>query len=65
YDHGNYRLLDEKVKSANVAYEESYLFNEIIAKHKYQIESTEFGTWSNMSKGSPIAFQDRIVIKKI
>lgn len=65
YDHGNYRLLDEKVKSANVAYEESYLLNTIIPKPKFQLMSIEYGTWSSMEKGNPIAFQDRIVISKL
>ena len=65
YDHGNYRLLDEKVKSANVAYEEKYLFSEIIKPHQFEMVSTEYGTWSIQEKGSLIAFQDRIVIKKI
>jgi len=73
YDHGEYRLLDEKVKSANVAYEESYLMDSIIPKlvlsgveaSKFQILSIEYGTWSTLNEGNPIAFQDRIVIRKI
>lgn len=65
YDHGDYRLLDEKVKSANVAYEEKYLFSEIIKPNQFSMVSIEYGTWSMQEKGSPIAFQDRLVIKKI
>ena len=65
YDHGNYRLLDEKVKSANVAYEEKFLFSEIINPQQFDIEFIEYGTWSTQTKGNPIAFQDRLVIKRI
>ena len=64
YDHGNYRLLDEKVKSANVAYEEKYLFSEIIKTQQFKIESIEYGIWSTKTKGNPIAFQDRMLLKK-
>jgi len=64
FDHDHYRLLNEKVKSANVAYEETFLFEKIIPTSKFKIESIEYGTWSTMSKGNPIAFQDRIVIRK-
>ena len=65
FDHGDYRLLDEKVKSANVAYEESYLLNSIIPKSKFEIHSIEYGSWSTMQQGNPIAFQDRIVITRL
>jgi hypothetical protein len=65
YDHGSFRLLDEKVKSANVAYDESFLFDTVIHPAKFKIESIEYGTWSTMQKGSPIAFQDRIIIRKL
>jgi SAM-dependent methyltransferase len=64
YDHGTYRLLDEKVKSANVAYDEKYLFDSVIFSSKFTTKSIEYGTWSTMQKGSPISFQDRLVITK-
>jgi len=65
FDHGSYRLLDEKVKSANVAYDEKYLFDTVIPPAKFKIASIEYGTWSTMSKGSPIRFQDLVVITKL
>jgi len=65
YDHGSYRLLDEKVKSANVAYDEKYLFGQVISPAKFKIASIEYGTWSTLSKGNPIGFQDRVVITKL
>ncbi|HZV44469.1 MAG TPA: class I SAM-dependent methyltransferase [Saprospiraceae bacterium] len=65
YDHGSYRLLDEKVKSANVAYDEKYLFGQVISPAKFKTTSIEYGTWSTLSKGNPIGFQDRVVITKL
>jgi SAM-dependent methyltransferase len=65
YDHVSYRLLDEKVKSANVAYDEKYLFEKVIPSSKFKIASIEYGTWSTLSKSSPIRFQDLVVITKL
>ncbi len=65
YDHGTFRLMNEEVKSANVAYDEDHVFNTMIPPGKFKIESVEYGTWSTMQKGNPIAFQDRVVIAKL
>jgi SAM-dependent methyltransferase len=64
YQHGPYRLLDEKVKSANVAYDESYLLNDIISSAQFEVESISYGWWSTQQKDSPVGFQDRVVIRK-
>lgn len=64
YDHGQYRLMDEKVKSANVAYDEEYLFNTLIDRSRLSIVSVEYGSWSHRNSTSPIDFQDRVVLRR-
>jgi SAM-dependent methyltransferase len=65
FDHGNYCLLNEKVKSANVAYEERFLTDQLINPSRFKIENIHYGTWSTGEKGSPIAFQDRVIITRL
>jgi SAM-dependent methyltransferase len=62
--HGHYSLMDEKVKSANVAYDEQHLLQHIIDQSTFDVISIEYGSWSHGNSKSPIDFQDRIVIRK-
>ncbi len=64
FDRGHYSLLDAKVKSANVAFEETYLMEQILGPAGLTVVSREYGTWSSQEKGNPIAFQDRITCQK-
>ena len=62
---GMYSLLDPKVKSANVAFDESYLVNQIIRHANMNVESITYGRWSTGRPGGSIDFQDRIVCRKV
>lgn len=61
----DYRQLDKDVRSANVAFEENFLKNNIFPSDKYTVEDISYGTWSTGGKGVPISFQDRVVVRKI
>jgi hypothetical protein len=65
YDRGHYSLMDEQVKSANVAFDEKFLFSEMIRATEYFIVSVEYGSWSDHASNDPIAFQDRVILRKI
>ncbi|NBC82076.1 MAG: methyltransferase domain-containing protein [Bacteroidetes bacterium] len=60
YNKGDYALLDEKVKEANVAYNERYLKN-IINKNDLKIENIHFGFWSGRNKSDCVDFQDIVI----
>lgn len=63
YDYGHYRLMDNKVKSANVAYEQSYLEN--FAKQiGLTIRDFHFGFWSHQRKSEALDFQDIVIFEK-
>jgi SAM-dependent methyltransferase len=61
YDYGHYRLCDNKVVTANIALEQSYLF-EIYEKAGLEITHIEHGWWSHGNKTEE--YQD-IVIARI
>lgn len=61
FSFNGYYLMNIKVKEANVAYEESFLFS-IIQKCDLKIESIHRGRWSNGS--NPLDFQDVIILTK-
>jgi SAM-dependent methyltransferase len=61
----HYRLMDENVTAANIAFEEPYLFSELIKPQHFDIEYRSYGYWSNESKqGTCEEFQDIIVAVK-
>ena len=60
---GNYSLLDQKVKEANVAYEEKYILN-LITQNNLFIEKTLYGFWSGRPKKESFDFQDTLIISK-
>ena len=64
YDQGHYRLLDEKVKAANVAYEESYL-RQVLADRNLKVVEWLYGFWSGRPKSSSLEFQDVLILEKI
>ena len=63
YEHGHYALMDEKVQSANVAYDQDYLFDQLREKGW---ELTHFlpGYWCGRPKTEGHDFQDILVLRK-
>ncbi|NRB46128.1 MAG: class I SAM-dependent methyltransferase [Saprospiraceae bacterium] len=63
FDHGHYRLMDEKVKSANVAFDDTYLEN-YLDKVGLRIENTFPGFWCGRPKADSLDFQDVLLLQK-
>jgi ubiquinone/menaquinone biosynthesis C-methylase UbiE len=65
YEYGHYSLMDDKVKSANVAFEKDYLFKQIEKNHMH-VEKYFPGHWRmpGGEKGDALDFQDILVLKK-
>ncbi len=61
----NYRLIDEQVRSANVAYEESFLRTRLFQPGQFLFKSIMHGNWSTGQSGRAIDFQDRVVVEKL
>ncbi len=63
YDQGHYRLMDQKVQAANVAFEESYLEEQL---HRAGLSVQQFyaGYWCGRAKTECEDFQDILVLKK-
>jgi ubiquinone/menaquinone biosynthesis C-methylase UbiE len=62
YDH--YRLLDKNVKEANIAYEESFLVNELFAKNNLHAENIYYGWWSGKPREMALSYQDTILLSR-
>jgi cyclopropane fatty-acyl-phospholipid synthase-like methyltransferase len=60
---GQFALMDEKVKSANVAYFENYIEN-LISNYSFRIITKIPGHWSGKEKNMDLAFQDIWVMEK-
>lgn len=67
FDHkmDGYYLMDAKVKGANVAFEEAYLFNEIIKLDRFKIRKASYGHWCGRDQNASFDFQDVLIIEKI
>lgn len=63
YNKGNYRLMNEKVPSANIAFSEFYL-NSMIEESQLKIENKIYGRWANREAGDLCDFQDILVFSK-
>ena len=63
YDYGGYRLMDEVVKSANVAYEETEL-QRLVASAKLTTQQCHYGFWCGRPKEQCKDFQDILILKK-
>jgi ubiquinone/menaquinone biosynthesis C-methylase UbiE len=61
YDHGHYRLMSERVKSANVAFEEDYL-QKSATKAGLRVEKYLPGYWCGRKKKECEDFQDVLVL---
>ena len=64
YDYGHYRLMDDQVKSANVAYDWDYLTKEITEAAGLKIGAFHPGYWSNLPKEECEGFQDSYFLVK-
>ena len=63
-DHGHYKLLDPRVKSANVAFDYDYLSNQLAKENQLQITDFIPGYWRDMERKDERDFQDIIILKK-
>jgi SAM-dependent methyltransferase len=63
YDYGHYRLMDDVVKSANVAFEEAHLHS-MVTKHGLKIRDLHYGFWRGLSKAECHDFQDIVVVER-
>ncbi|MCB0559943.1 MAG: class I SAM-dependent methyltransferase [Phaeodactylibacter sp.] len=63
HDHGHYRLMDEQVQAANVAYQESYLRQNMIEAAGLKVEQAHYGYWAGREKAACKDFQDVLVLK--
>lgn len=61
HDYGNYALMDDKVKSANIAFKEDYL-KQMIEKAGLQWSKMYAGKWSGNQDG--FDFQDIVILRK-
>ena len=64
HDYGHYRLMDENVKSANVAYEETYLQQNLIADAQLKLKAAYYGYWCGRPKLDTKDFQDILILEK-
>jgi ubiquinone/menaquinone biosynthesis C-methylase UbiE len=65
FEKGNYRLMDEKVKSANVAYEKEYFKQELVRRNGFMIRHLFEGSWRGLPMGSCKEFQDLAIIERV
>ncbi len=65
YDRGHYRLMDEQVQAANVAFDESYLAQNMIRAAGLRVEEAFYGFWAGREKEGCKDFQDILVLKKV
>ena len=64
FDYGHYRLMDKKVKSANVAFKEQYLRQRLLLDKALQIKQIHYGYWCGRNKQSCKDFQDIVLFRK-
>jgi SAM-dependent methyltransferase len=62
----NYKLMDAKVTSANIAFDENYLLSEIIDPSQFKVVYQSYGYWFDESRTNNCEeYQDIIVVEKI
>ncbi len=64
FDYGHYRLMDDEVKSANVAFEKGYLQKELVEENGFQIRHIFLGSWRGLPKEDCKEFQDIVILEK-
>ena len=63
FNKGHYSLMDEKVKGANVAFEEEYL-DRVFFEKNLKVHAKHFGYWAGREKENSVDFQDVIILEK-
>lgn len=63
FNKGNYRLMNEKVPSANIAFSEVYI-NEMIDISNLKLENKIYGHWANKATADLSDYQDILVLEK-
>lgn len=64
YQKENYRLMNEKVPSANIVFKEELLL-EMIQTSQLKLENKIYGTWSNRAVNDLFDYQDILILKKV
>jgi SAM-dependent methyltransferase len=64
FDYGHYRLMDDEVKSANVAFDETYLRNELVINRKLTLRHLFCGSWRGLPASECKDFQDVVIVEK-
>lgn len=64
FQYGHYRLMDDKVKSANVAFRKDYLEENLIAANGFKIKHLFAGSWRGLPKEQCKEFQDLVIVEK-
>jgi len=64
HDYEYYKLMDEKVKSANIALKKNYIEDECLNNNKLTLKHHHKGYWCGRSKIEAIDFQDIMIIEK-
>lgn len=63
YERENYRLMNEKVPSANIAFKETYL-DQMMQNSHLKLENKIYGSWSKRTCEGLFDFQDILVFSK-
>ena len=63
-DYGYYRLMDDEVKSANVAFEEKYPTEKLAGKHGLSVKDIFYGSWRGRPKAECKEFQDIVIFSR-
>ncbi|MCX6187776.1 MAG: class I SAM-dependent methyltransferase [Bacteroidetes bacterium] len=64
HDFAYYKLMDEKVKSANIALKKTFIVDECLKKNNLKLKHHHKGYWCGRSKIEAIDFQDILIIAK-
>lgn len=63
FDYGHYRLMDDQVKAANVAFQETWL-QDVLKSTDLEIKNIYYGYWSGRVKEDCKDFQDIVLLQK-
>lgn len=64
YSKGFYSLMEQKVVSANVAYQWEYVCKEWFIPTGFEVKEALWGKWSGRPEGECVDFQDIVVLEK-
>ncbi|MDX6188486.1 class I SAM-dependent methyltransferase [Flavobacterium sp. Fl-318] len=63
YKEEGYRLMNQKVPSANIAFEEEYLLN-MITQSNLKLKKKIYGSWANRQNKNLFDYQDILILEK-